>query len=507
MVKLRERLAVLQGTTRTVAPITVPFGPWLPDLPDFANPGAILATNVTPAELSYRPFPSFTPLSDPIGERGRGMISVQDDSGSTFVYAGDRTKLYLMDLPTPVDKSKVGGYSTGEEENWQFTRFGSNLLATNFADAVQTIPIGGAGLFSDLFTSTEKPKAKYIAVVGRFLVIGNVVDSSGTIPYRVRWSGIGDPTDMDPNATTQSDFEDLVDGGAIAGIVGGAEYGVIFQDRRISRMTYVGSPTVFRIDPVDRQRGTLIASSIIGLGRDIFYRSEEGFFRFNGTQSISIGTDRVDRKFANVFDPTYRHRVSVAIDPVNKLVAWAVPGDSASAGQPNQIFIYNWYHDKWSIVETEIQIMGSIQTASTSLDQLGTLIPNIDLFAGSLDDAQFKGGAALFAAFGPLSRLGYFSGPPLNAIIDTGEFQLGNGRRSMVNSLRPLIAGGTVTCQIASRAKLSDPVVFDPAVSPNSIGEYSVRNDGRYHRVRVNISGSWTHAQGVQAFGRETGRK
>ena len=34
----------------------LPFGEWLPDLPDHMNPGSTQAKNVFPAVNSYRPF-------------------------------------------------------------------------------------------------------------------------------------------------------------------------------------------------------------------------------------------------------------------------------------------------------------------------------------------------------------------------------------------------------------------------------------------------------------------
>ena len=37
----------------------LPFGEWLPDLPDHINPGATQARNVFPAVNSYRPFPKY----------------------------------------------------------------------------------------------------------------------------------------------------------------------------------------------------------------------------------------------------------------------------------------------------------------------------------------------------------------------------------------------------------------------------------------------------------------
>ena len=38
----------------------VPFGEWLPDLPDHMNPGSTQAKNVYPAVNSYRPWKNIT---------------------------------------------------------------------------------------------------------------------------------------------------------------------------------------------------------------------------------------------------------------------------------------------------------------------------------------------------------------------------------------------------------------------------------------------------------------
>ena len=54
---LSERLAKVQPIIAATTPelIIVPFGSWLPDLPDYANPGATVAKNVVPAVNNYGP--------------------------------------------------------------------------------------------------------------------------------------------------------------------------------------------------------------------------------------------------------------------------------------------------------------------------------------------------------------------------------------------------------------------------------------------------------------------
>ena len=54
---------------------------------------------------------------------------------------------------------------------------------------------------------------------------------------------------MDPDAQTQSDSEDRPDAGWVQRIVGGVEYGLVFQQTAVTRMTYPGLPAVFAPRP------------------------------------------------------------------------------------------------------------------------------------------------------------------------------------------------------------------------------------------------------------------
>ena len=54
----------------------VPFGEWLPDLPDHMNHGATQAKNVYPAVNSYRPWKSITTATANASDSGNGGSSV-----------------------------------------------------------------------------------------------------------------------------------------------------------------------------------------------------------------------------------------------------------------------------------------------------------------------------------------------------------------------------------------------------------------------------------------------
>ena len=485
---------------------TVPFGKWLPDLPDYANPGATVANGVTGKKGSYGPVQDLVVQSDALTDRARGAIAASDTSGNAYFYAGDETALYQIRNQAVTEKSGAT-YATATIDNWEFVEFLGNILATNFTNPVQSLAIGGGGNFADHFTSTEKPKARHIGVWRDFVVLGNI---DGSEPNRVRWSGIRDSADMDPDATTQSDFQTLANGGEVTRIVDGVEYGIVFQERIIQRATYVGSPLIFDFHPIDRRRGSPVPGSVIPYGRYTFFWTEEGFFYNDGSQSYPIGSDQVDRTFRNQFDLTNAHFVSGAVDPVNKTVVWAFPGANSVLGAPNKLYIYYWPEQKWSEVDIDTEIIMRTLTQGFSLEELDNISTNID--AGvleSFDSPSYQGGVFRFAAFDAVHKLAYFTGDNLAATVETGEFQITPGRHSLLNKTRSLIDGGTITMAVAGRNKLTDTATFGSAASMNGSGEFSLRKDARYHRLRCSVAagGTWTHAQGAEHDGKGRGRR
>lgn len=495
--RLKEHYRLVSQTQPDA--ITVPFGPWLPDLPALGNPGCTVARNVIPGRHSYRPLGALTAATDALDARCKGGVRARDATGNYFNYAGTASKLYEVRATAVTDKSKAGGYSTATDDLWEFAQWRDQLMATNYTDPVQVITIGAAGNFADLFTSTEKPKAKHVGVVGQFAVFGNInSNSDGVKPNRVHWTAFGDITDADPDSQTQSDFEDRATGGAVQAIVGGLQYGIVIQESTICRMTYPAGDAIFSIDEIDRRRGTPLPAGVIGHGRFVYFPSEEGFFMTDGTQSYPIGDDQVDETFWKQFDIGNAALVSAAIDPLNKLYAIAFPGE----GGVGKIFFYHWKDRQWSEAEVPLETLVNTTSESLTLEDLDAIYANLESIPVSLDSPQFRGGGLLFGAFNEAHKLAYFDGDALLATFETGEREMFPGRYAKVSKLRPLIDGGAVTASVAGRTRQVDDPVYGSSGAVDSIGEVGVLNESRYHRFRCRIAsgGDWEHAQGVQVL-------
>ena len=478
----------------------LPLPGWMPDRPAYANPGATHILNAIPDADGYRPMPSLNVFSDALDARCQGAISARDTSGNIHVYAGDAAKLYLMSDATWAQRSS--GHSTPATDVWRFTVFDTVVLATNYADEVQAATIGGATSFSAAFTSTLKPNARYIMSLRNFVVAADTNDGTdGVQPSRAWWCGFNDFTDMDPAAATQSDFENLREGGHIKGLVGGAEYGLIFQETQVNRMTYTGGDTIFQFDPIDRLRGTQIPNSIIGWGRLVFFISDEGFFVQDGIESTPIGHLQVDRTFWNQFDLGNISRVSAAVDPINKLVMWSFPGAGNLGGAPNIMYIYNWADKRWSQAEVTLECIARLAQQGYTLDGLDSIGTNIDdaaVFDVSFDSQKWQGGKLRLTAFDTDHKLSQFDGPALAATLETSEFSEGS-YHSTIDGATPLVDGGDVSVSIASRQRLKDVITYGAPVEMNPSGTCPLRGEGKYHRMRISLSSSvtWSHMQGI----------
>ncbi len=513
MQSLASRLQNVQPSGTRSEPVPVDFGDWAPDLPDFANPGALTCNNVLPAANSYIPARALADVStNALESLALGAITARSNDNNIYVYAGTGTKLYELVDNAWTDESKGGGYNTTNSNVWEFAIWdrGTQIIATNFDDDVQQIGIGAGSTssFADLITSTAKPKAKHVGVVRNFLMLGHTNDTTdGVKSDRVWWSAIGDATDFDPDAATQCDFSDLDAGGWVQKVVGGAEYGVIFQEGTIRRAEYVGSPVVFDLPAVDRRRGTPIPNSVIGYGRDVFFISEEGFFRFNGSSSEPIGVNRVDKTFWRQFDAVNKENVSASIDPTNKLVCWAWPANGGGAGNtPNKIYCFKWDTGRWSEIDIDVDLIFQAQNQGYTLEGLDTISTNIETLTPSLDSDVWKGGRVYNGAFSTAHKLASFEGSTLKATLDTREIQMSRGRATYIDSVRPMVEASSsgsgalgIKIQIAGRDGLEASFTFDAASTVNAEGLARTCNQSRYHRVRTEIpaGADWRHAQGV----------
>jgi hypothetical protein len=500
----------------------IPFGELAPDQAVLGLEGSRLVNGAVPlTERSYGPFNELSSITGALTARCQGAISVRSSDGTVHVFAGDATKLYKLngDGVTWDDVSRASGYTTGADQRWYFVQMGDRIIATNYADEIQTYVIGTSALFANL--SATAPKARFLAVVKGFLVAADTWDSSdGYKQNRVWWADHDDPTNWPTPGTAaaaaaQSDFQDIQFGGGINGIVGGCggRDGVIFLQSAIVTMDYVGGGVVFAFSDAERNRGTTTPGSIINVGIFAGYIGEEGFNLFDGARSIPIGLNKVDRfifdgdaaLFSGGVDQTSLHRICVAADHKRKLIFWGLPANGGT-GDPLVMLVYNWGIGRWGLVGDSTEFFFTGYTPGYTLEGLDAISTNIDTgIPYSLDSSAWMGGRPLLAGFDLSHKFGYFNGDTITATFYTGE-KTARGKRFFVRGARPIYDGPEASVGIGAyyRDTQNASLSGNPGagkVAPGANGVCPLRVSARYVRflMQIDATTSWTHAQGVEA--------
>lgn len=488
----------------------IEFGQYLPDLPDYENPGCTVAKNVIPHAKGYRSFPSATVYSDALTDRALGAIVAKNITGTVYHYAADKTKLYVLSGTSWQDVSRATGYSVNTDEQWSFMQYSNRLYAANFYDETQFMTLGDS-----TFADSTAPRCRYMGNIFNFLVCANTYDSTdGAVPNRVWWSAIDDPTNWpDPRtdaataASVQSGLQDLGSGGTIQGIVSG-EYGVILQEKAIWRMQYEDPPIVFGFYQIENSKGTFAPKSIASWGSLVFYLSEDGFYMFDGQMSHPIGHNRVDNTLFSEIDRDYFYKISATVDPEEQTVMWAVPVTGHTDGWPNKIYLYNWKSDRWAFIDDTADILVSAATPTTTLEELDALFPSgVETVTPSFDSPRWSRGAPRLSAIKSDKKLHNYIGTAMASTIETSEYGLNKNRRTSVQRVKPIVDGGTTTVAVGTRNALSDTVAWGSDISLNTQGESLHRNSAFYHRFRIKTTGGFNHSQGVDLVEAQDGGK
>lgn len=461
----------------------IAFTEWTPDLAGVAE-NLSVAKNVVPSALGYNPFPTAVDYSAAASENLNNVIAGRF-SATTSIFAGGATKLFKFDGgDLSMDNvSKTGNYSSVVK--WNFTQFGNTIIAANNVNKLQGYTLGSSTTFDDL--AADAPVAEYVTVVRDFVVASSL--DGGSNANKVQWSNINDETNWTTGAASQSDYQIISDGGNIHGMTGG-EVGLIFLDRAIVRMSYIGSPLFFQFDTISRGVGCVEGSSVVQYGSMSYFLGADGFYSCDGTTVTAIGTQKIDSWFYANANPSKLNLMSSTIDPIRKIVVWEFIDNFAQ----NTLLIYNWQVNKWSYCTTDVDVVASSASAGMTLEGLD-LYGNMDTLTTSLDDQLWAGGKFLFAGARD-DKIVTFTGANSTAELTTGD--IGSEVTSVVTLARPIVDNGSGSVAIASRMLLNAVPQLGSYIAADSENRVSLRSSGKYHRLSLIPTGArWSNAIGI----------
>jgi hypothetical protein len=464
----------------------VNFGEWTPDQPGLTN-GLRRAENVYSKLVGYGGIPTVVDYSAAASENLNNVVAGKTSAGATTVFAGGSTKLFKLDSSDlSLDNvSKSGNYTTPADQRWKFTQFGNVIIAANGQARLQGYNLNSSTLFADL--AADAPEARYVTVVRDFVVSGY----QSSYQNRVQWSALGDESSWTNSATTQADYQDIPDGGSVVGVTGG-EFGLVFMDRSIHRMSYVGSPLVFQFDNISRNLGCYEANSIIQYGGTTFFLGDDGFYACDGQNVIPIGNEKVNRYFFDNVDEGTLYLMSAAVDPAKKLIIWAYASNSSAT--PDSLLIYNYQTQRWTSGTTSVDRVASTSTPAVTLEGLDTY-GTLETILSSFDSRLWLGGKLQLAGVDG-AKIVTFTGANATAYLETGDIEI-PGSTSAITMVKPIVDDGSGSVALLSRRLLTESTVFGSQTAADSENRVAVRGIGRYHRLQLTPTGSWTSAVGM----------
>lgn len=377
------------------------------------------------------------------------------------------------------------------DAQWQFAQFGNNVIAVQANVAPQVYNLASSSAFADLGGSP--PQAAYVSIVGRFVVLSGLLSN----PYRIHWSALNDITNW---STAESDSQDFPDGGIVRGVAGG-EFGVVFQDQSIRRMSYIpGSTFTFQIERIAEAKGLFGPYSIVRAGDRVFFHSAQGFHQIlPGGLPTQIGREKVDRSVFDEIDKNSLRYFIGAADPRSTKVYWAYKTANSSADAYDKIIGYDYLLERFFPLEMSGQYLMGLSQPGLTLESLDDLSASLDDLASSLDSFGVST-TPLLSQFGTGDTLGFFSGSTLEATMETSE-QGTDGRRIFCRGFRPITDAATVYGYVRYRETVTAlPTTSGESLISSRTGRCDLRRSARYQRlgVRIPASTNWSYCAGVE---------
>lgn len=481
----------------------LPFPPFEPDRSLYALDASLNIINAVPVRDGWGPVPDLTPISQALAAECKGAWSVRRQDGTYRLIASTETNLYEMDA-TDYSWINISGpsapYAVPVGDRWSATKYGQWLILCNLGGPEQYIDIDTGLAFADLPGSP--PWARYIATIGEYVALGYIAG----FPNRYMQSGIGDASWW-TLGERGCDLQDFAEGEEIMNIQGGERGAIISHRTAFTEVALTsGGDFSFTTRVINPSRGVIAPLSVVPIGPGVFvYYAQDGFFM--GVEGKPIGAERVDGWFNGIVDSQYVTAIRGFADPFRK-VAWFQAQDTTGT---KFLLGYHWQLDRWCYADNNVSEMCIMATPGITWDGIEALYASWNDADLPWDSTLLSGGALRFAAFTTDNRLGFFTGLPRMATLDTSDAYLNPGGRTLVDEVEVVTDCPDFTLKAITSDKHGGARTVGPAKTPvSSTGFLYMRSDSRIHAFRMEIPAGtdWDHVMGVRPTNaRRTGKR
>ncbi len=482
------------------------FAEWAPDVVPWNNDVAAEALGVLPVDGGYAPFPqpdtsaSLATDSPSATTYIRGAFAARSVTDTIKIFAFSASKTWEGGAAGAAwtDRTNASSHTLATDEYWSAVQYGTNVIFANSGDNVMVIAAAGGGAATDLGGSP--PNSRFPAVIGDYVFLGSTSNSV----REIKNSGLNDSTTW-TLGTKSSSAQTFQDGGAVQGIVGFEQGGFVFQSDTVRRLDLVTDARIFVPHKIDYAHGTTSPYSIVSHGNEVFYYSPAGFVRLGFDGSFEqIGKGKVDGWFLENHNVARPKAVIGAIDPVTQRIFWLYASASnASSLVLDGLIVYDIDRKRWTHASCALTYIFRALTPGATLSALAALYATLAAMAAApttFGADVWRGGAPGIAAFDSANKLGFFTGTPMAASVQTSMFEPVPGMRGYVRGFRLIGDAANAMGRIGGMERPQSAITWNAYAAVNGQGRIPARLSNRWAQIQVDtaVGESWTGLAGVE---------
>lgn len=337
------------------------------------------------------------------------------NDGSAFFLVADTEDYYLYDeIAGTFGAVGPAAHFTGDYTNIFSTdvwpEAGAELfLSVNNVDRVQKYD-GTATGFVDLVGlddaepgGVDVETAKIVRNFNEFVVLLHPTEDGDVYPFRVRWCKKGYPEVWKNDPVTglgEAGFSDLTE--TTDWLVGAERlnyYLVIYKERSIYLMEYIGAPTVMRITRLVDGVGLLGPKCVAIMGDSHIILGNDNVYEVTTSSFLPIG-DAISNELFGLMNPEKHDQIVMFTAEESNEIILAFP--STSSDTPDMFYVYNYAMKTWT---------GPHDRNSTAFGYYQSIADKTwDSLAGSWTDQLGYWDERIFQTNAPLNMMGDYAG-------------------------------------------------------------------------------------------------
>ena len=302
----------------------------------------------------------------------------------------------------------------------------------------------------------------------------NAIGSSTIDPLFVRFSTQESARDWTPTATNTAGGIRINSGSLIVGAVQSRQEIIVFTDRSVHSMRFVGGAFIFELSLISTDVSMISPNAAIDVGGQVYFMDEGGFYVYNGSvQTLPCSVK--NHVFSNL-NKSQAYKVFAAENSAYSEVTWFYPVGTGNTEITNYV-TYDYAENLWSIGTLERGAWNDYGTGTAPLAASVITSSNANYLyeheTGHDDD-----------------------GSAMTAYIESGDLEINDGESFMfVNRIIPdfTFSGADPEVNLTLKGRnypLQSTTTLSSATVNQSTTESHVRARARHPVLRIESSGT-----------------